>query len=202
MIGNRVFSFLTVAAIVAAFSLSVSIAQDAPSAEDRYEGSDNEESRKNAKNFDALASAARLRDAVKRIDQNAEFGPNGAVFEVEGISITLVYDTEADRMRLVAPVADASDLEPQDMIRLMQANFDSTLDARYAVAQGVLWSVFLHPLSGLHGDEFGSGLGQTINLVATYGTSYSSGAFVFGGGDSAKQQRELIEELQEKSRDI
>ena len=38
-----------------------------------------------------------------------------------------------------------------------------------------------------------------VNLVTTYGTSYSSGLLVFGGGDSqAIQRRELIDELLQK----
>ncbi len=31
----------------------------------------------------------------------------------------------------------------------MQANFDTALDARYAIAKGALWSTFIHPLSDL-----------------------------------------------------
>jgi hypothetical protein len=40
----------------------------------------------------------------------------------------------------------------------------------------------------------------TANIVLSYGTSYSSGMFIFGAGDSAEiQQRELIESLKKKS---
>ncbi len=150
----------------------------------------------------AVAVAARLRDIVQRIDPGAEFLSNGANFRVETVPVTLVYDINADRMRIVAPVTSINDLEADDLIRLMQANFDSALDARYALAQGVLWSTFIHPLSSLSSDDFGSGLGQTINLVRTYGSSYTSGALVFGGGDSQEEQRQLIEELQDKSKEI
>jgi hypothetical protein len=150
----------------------------------------------------AVAAAARLREAVTRIDSGAEFTDNGASFRVGDAAVMLVYDIAADRMRLVSPVADADDVDADRLLRLMQANFDSALDARYAVAHGVLWSVFIHPLSSLTADEFGSGLGQTVNLVVNYGSSYASGALIFGGGDSADEQQQLIEELQEKSRDI
>lgn len=150
----------------------------------------------------AVAAAARLRDAVRRIDPGAEFFDAGATFRVAGAPVTLVYDINADRMRLMAPVRDLETVDPDELLRMMQANFDSALDARYAVARGVVWAAFIHPLSTLSGEEFGSGLGQTVNLVASFGSTYSSGAIVFGGGDSADQQRALIEELQEKSRDI
>lgn len=150
----------------------------------------------------AIEAAARLRDAVARIDPDAEFFDNGANFSVLDTNVSLVYDINANRMRLVSAVTDIASLDEAELLRLMQANFDSALDARYAIAQGALWSTFIHELSSLTSDEFGSGLGQTVNLVQSYGTSYSSGALVFGGGDSAEQQRELIEELQDKSREI
>jgi hypothetical protein len=51
-------------------------------------------------------------------------------------------------------------------------------------------------LSTLNDKDFISGLGQTINIVLSYGQSYSSGMFTFGGGDSGELlDKELIEEL-------
>ncbi len=150
----------------------------------------------------AVAAAARLRDAVRSIDPKAELMDNGALFTVQGVRLTFVYDLDANRMRVVAPVGPAADVSGQDMIRLMQANFDSALDARYAIAKDILWSVFIHPLSTLETEEFASGIGQTVNLVTSYGASYSSGALIFGGGDSAEAQRRLIEDLRDKTREI
>ena len=149
-----------------------------------------------------VEAAATLRAAILRIDPSASLQDNGAQFRVGTVPVTLVYDINADRMRLVSPIAEAGALDGEGLQRLMQANFDSALDARYAIARGVLWSTFIHPLSTLDLDEFASGLGQTVNLVSTYGTTYSSGALVFGGGDSQEEQRKLIEELQEKSKEI
>ena len=80
-------------------------------------------------------------------------------------------------------------------MRLMQANFDSALDARYAVAQGRLWGVFIHPLSPLERDQFLSGIAQTINLARTYGQTYSGGANVFGGGDLNRIYQDLLDDL-------
>ena len=150
----------------------------------------------------AVEAASRLRNIVQRIDPNAELLPNGATFRVQNIPVTLVYDINADRMRLISPASSIEELDAEMLVRLMQANFDTALDSRYALAGGILWATYLHPLSTLSSDQFGSGLGQTINLVATFGSTFTSGAIVFGGGDSTQQQRELIEELQDKSKDI
>ena len=66
----------------------------------------------------------------------------------------------------------------------MRANFDSALDARYALRDGQLWSVYLHPLPTLTRTDFESGLGQVLSLAHTFGTTFSSGEFRFGGGDA------------------
>lgn len=81
---------------------------------------------------------------------------------------------------------------------MMQANFDAALDARYAVANGRLWGVFIHPLSPLERNQLISGLVQTVNIARSYGQTYSGGAQVFGGGDSNGIYKELFEELQKK----
>ncbi|MDZ7629298.1 MAG: hypothetical protein U5J99_12940 [Parvularculaceae bacterium] len=151
---------------------------------------------------DAVAGAARIREAVGRIDPSATLSEAGAAFTVNGVALLLVYDINADRMRVIAPVAEANALSPDEMMRLMQANFDSALDARYALAKGYVWAIFLHPLSSLDGAEFGSGVAQTVNLVTTYGTSFNSGVHVFGGGDSLEEQQELVEELERKGEEI
>jgi len=108
----------------------------------------------------------------------------------------MVYDIGADRMRIVIPIEQTDELEDGELLRLMQANFDSALDARYAIARGLVWGTYIHPLSTLTDEEFLVGLGQTANVVLTFGDSYSSGMFMFNSGDSAEiEQRKLIEEL-------
>ena len=110
----------------------------------------------------------------------------------------VIADPVADRMRAMVPIRTAEGLDAEELMRLMQANFDSALDARYAVAQGRLWGIFIHPLSSLQKDQLISALVQTINVARTYGQSYSGGALTFGGGDSNGIYRELFEELQKR----
>ena len=78
---------------------------------------------------------------------------------------------------------------------MMQANFDTTLDARYALAEGRVWAVYIHPLASLRDAQLLSGIGQTVNAALSYGTLYSSGALAFGRGDSAREQRERLDRL-------
>ncbi len=140
---------------------------------------------------------------IQRLDAEAEKNGNSWVFMIEGSEVTLVFDTRADRMRLIVPIVELADIKEGQLLRMMQANFDSALDARYAIAHGVVWGVFIHPLNSLTDRDFISGIGQTVNVALTFGGSYSSGELVFGGGDSQGiERRRLIEELQKKGQGV
>ncbi|GAB4520664.1 MAG: hypothetical protein Tsb0010_04960 [Parvularculaceae bacterium] len=147
-------------------------------------------------------TAERLEEIILRLDANADIQDNVVQFTIADRPVYLVYDLNADRMRLMSLIVESSALPADELKRLLQANFDSALDARYALAQGALWSVFIHALSPLTDEEFIEGLGQTVNLVLSFGTTYSSGALIYGGGDSQELQRELIDDLLKRGRDI
>ncbi len=121
---------------------------------------------------------------------------------IEGFSQMVVTDVPSDRMRAMLSVSAAETVDPEEMSRLMQANFDSALDARYALANGRLWSVFIHPFAALEKNRLISGIAQTVNVAKTYGTLYSGGALQLGGGDSNDLQRDLIERLLKRGVDI
>ncbi|NNE51126.1 MAG: hypothetical protein HKN30_01840 [Sulfitobacter sp.] len=140
----------------------------------------------------------RLAAIVTALDPEAVARGAALEFSLADIPIIVIADPRADRMRAMVPIASAQGLTEADLMRMMQANFDSALDARYAVAHGRLWGVFIHPLSPLEKDQFLSGLVQTITVARTYGTAYTGGGAVFGGGDSNRIYRELLESLRKK----
>ncbi len=140
----------------------------------------------------------RMATIVLALDPEARAAGSALEFTLDDIPVLIIADPTADRMRAMVPIRSSDGLSTEELMRLMQANFDSALDARYAVARGRLWSVFIHPLSPLEKDQFLSALVQTINVARTYGQSYSGGAQVFGGGDSNEIYRKLLEELQKK----
>ncbi|KIC51427.1 hypothetical protein RA29_03080 [Tateyamaria sp. ANG-S1] len=144
----------------------------------------------------------RMAEIIRAIDPAAQPAGNAIQFTIEDIPIIVIADPVADRMRAMVPIRSADGLDTSELMRLMQANFDSALDARYAVAQGRLWGVFIHPLSSLEKDQLLSAFVQTINVARTYGQSYSGGATVFGGGDSNGIYQELLKELQELGEEI
>ena len=123
----------------------------------------------------------RMAEIIRAIDPDAQAAGNSIQFIIDDIPLVVIADPGANRMR---------------------ANFDTALDARYAVAQGRLWGVFIHPLSSLEKDQLLSAFVQTINVARSYGQSYSGGATVFGGGDSNGIYQDLFRELQDLGEDI
>lgn len=139
---------------------------------------------------------------IGRLDADYERNGDTLLFVFAEYELLLVSDPQADRMRIMVPINDAAGLDAKELLRLMQANFDSALDARYAIANDILWGTFIHRLSTLSEIDLLSGIGQTINIADSFGTSYSSGELVYGGGDSQDlQRRQLIDELQKKGKE-
>ena len=152
---------------------------------------------------ETIMSAMRLLEIILAIDEEAELTGNGATFAIDDTIVTLVFDANADRMRLFSQIRPSDGLSGAQLRRLMQANFDTALDVRYAIANGILWSTFIHPLESLDDEAFLIALGQTVNAVITYGSSYSSGLLSYRGGDSQEILRHnLIERLKKKGQEI
>ena len=144
----------------------------------------------------------RLDEIVRTLDPEAQ--SNGGMWQltINDLQILIITAPVNDRMRALTPVRGTDDLNVTELTRMMQANFDTALDARYAIARDTVWATFIHPLSPLEKDQLISGLGQVVNLAQSYGTLYSGGAMSFGGGDSGELQRALIDELLKKGEEI
>jgi hypothetical protein len=103
-------------------------------------------------------------------------GTPGAIqTRVDGIIIYLLSDPGNDRMRLIAAIASATNLRRRDLGVLLQANFDRTLDARYAISDGVVYSVYQHRISSLSPEQITSALAQVVSLAKTFGGGFSAG---------------------------
>ncbi|MBL4851839.1 MAG: hypothetical protein JKY90_06115 [Gammaproteobacteria bacterium] len=154
-----------------------------------------DENTPNSPDISSTMTNERIATLIEKLDGDAQGKPGFWLINLDEFEIYVITDERAGRMRAMVPILPAAEVEPEMLQRLMQANFDSALDARYAIANDTLWAAFVHPLGNLSDDLFFSGVAQSVNLAATYGTTYSSGAVVFNGGDSAEQQRNYYQDI-------
>ena len=101
-------------------------------------------------------------------------------FTYAGVEMALLTSLPHDRMRIVAPIGPEVQLTDQQRKRMLEANFHSALDVRYATSNGRVYAAYIHPLSPLHREEIQSALRQVAELVKTFGMTYSSGELSFG----------------------
>ena len=97
----------------------------------------------------------------------------------------IITDENANRMRVMTPIVEEKDVEQEIMKKLLEANFDRALDAKYSIYQDFVWSVFTHPFGELTVEQFKDAMKQVATLADRYGSSYSSTDFVFGGGQES-----------------
>ena len=101
-------------------------------------------------------------------------------FSLNGRRLCCMTDESHDRMRVMTPIADLSDVSAEQLQTCLEANFDRALDARYCLNEDTLWGAFIHPLSSLHASLFRSACRQVVNIAVHFGDSYSSGELRFG----------------------
>ncbi len=100
-------------------------------------------------------------------------------FEFDGIPMALLTSVTHDRMRIIAPILKQENLRPDQRSKMLNANFHTALDARYAESSGQVYATYIHPLSPLRSDEIRAALNQVARLVKTFGTTYTSGSLRF-----------------------
>ncbi|MEL6816848.1 MAG: type III secretion system chaperone [Cyanobacteria bacterium J06598_3] len=103
--------------------------------------------------------------------------------------VIVLADAANNRMRIVAPIASASELSAEQVQSMLLANFHTALDARYALSNDTVVSVFVHPLSSLDESYLRSALSQVVTAADTFGTSYSSGEIGFGPNEQSTPAR-------------
>lgn len=163
------------------------LAQDEPAPQEQDQP---EADRNNAMTVETLHAL------ILKINPEATRDQNTWQFTLADRAVYVVADPAADRMRVMSPITQTGSLPVELFERMLQANFDAALDARYAIAQNLVWSVFIHPLGSLTERELLSGTAQTVTAAINFGTSFSSGATVYGGGDTnGIIGRQLLDEL-------
>jgi len=103
--------------------------------------------------------------------------------------LIIITDKRYNRMRIISPIIEVKDVKKKQLEEAMSANFDKVLDAKYAIANDIVWSVFAHPLQQLTENQVKDALNQVYLAAATFGTEYKSTDILFGGGDSENKKK-------------
>lgn len=89
--------------------------------------------------------------------------PESWQVENDGLRLLVLLSEDQSWLRSLVSITSAQDAEPF-LSQLLEANFDETQEARYAIYQGVLWGVFQHSASSLTGEDFEAAIAQLIAL--------------------------------------
>ena len=100
----------------------------------------------------------------------AEVKDDGRVweFEISGVAMACIIDPNYDRMRLIAPILEAENLSEKHRRIMLESNYHNALDARYATSNGIVYSVFIHPLSPLDEKQLTSAMRQVSELSENF----------------------------------
>lgn len=109
-------------------------------------------------------------------------------FQAGALTMLCITDAEVNRMRIISPVAELKDISDEQLAAALAANFHSALDVRYAVADGIMWVAFIHPLRELSDEQVNDAVAQVYNAVLTFGDTYSSTDLIFPGGSSEEEE--------------
>ncbi len=118
-------------------------------------------------------------------------GNNGRwQFKIKDVIFICITDTNHNRMRIISPITEAKRLDEKLKSAALVANFHSVLDAKYAIADDVLWSVFIHPLKELTEAQVKDAISQVYSANVTFGTTFSSTPLVFPGSQKKEEKKE------------
>lgn len=126
-------------------------------------------------------------------------GNNGRwQFMVKEVVFMCITDSTHNRMRIISPITEVNRLDENLKSAALVANFHSALDVKYAIAEDVLWSVFIHPLKELSEDQVKDAVKQVYSANVTFGTSFSSTDLVFPGSTRKKDTLKPKEKVLQK----
>lgn len=90
---------------------------------------------------------------------------DGESYQVEtpDYRLLIILSAQQSWVRMLVPIAPAADAMTF-VEEFLSANFDDTLETRYAMGQGVLWGVWQHSVAGLTPEDFTTAIDRSIDL--------------------------------------
>lgn len=128
-------------------------------------------------------SLARIERYLNTKGNNIQ-SPRPGVWHLSVDGVIVLTIVERDRIRVIAPIFSLEQLDGELgvqhalMRRLLQANFDQSADARYAIFDGIVFATITHGRTALHENDLDRFVNQVVNLhkntFRTGRTGYSS----------------------------
>ena len=132
----------------------------------------------------------KLFNAIQSYTKSANIENNVISFKYNQVNLYCIWDINANRMRIITPIAKSADLSVELLELALKANYHTVLDARYAIGDDLLYAAFIHPLYSITKNELESAIRQVATSALTFGTSFSSGELVFSG-ESKKESNKI-----------
>ncbi|WP_449417253.1 hypothetical protein [Phormidium nigroviride] len=90
-------------------------------------------------------------------------GLNSWQVETANFRLLVLLSDDGSWLRILIPIVSVAEAQPF-LEQLLEANFDRTLETRYAIHQNVLWGVFQHNCQSLTIADFSSAATQLLSL--------------------------------------
>lgn len=138
----------------------------------------------------------KLQEIYTSVSDSINGGLGGWQFYMEKVPLMCITDTNHNRMRIISPITDANNLTDELIKAALVANFHTALDVKYAVSEGVLWSVFIHPLKELSEHQVKDAVSQVFYANRNFGSTFASTSLTFPGSlntvDEAPKEKDKI----------
>ena len=128
--------------------------------------------------------------SILKVSADSIQGNNGRwQFKIKEVIFLCIADAKNNRMRIISPITEAARLDDQLKSAALVANFHSALDVKYAIADDLLWSVFIHPLKELSEKQVKDAVNQVYSANVNFGTTFSSTDLIFPGSEKKEEEQ-------------
>ena len=123
----------------------------------------------------------KLQVILEKVSDTIVSNKSRSNFTIGKVPFIAIADDTHNRMRIMSPITESDKLTEELKTAALIANFHTALDIKYAITDGVLWSIFIHPLKELSEDQVIDAVSQVFYGNVNFGTSFSSSSLVFPG---------------------
>ena len=134
----------------------------------------------------------RLKELITEVSDTLQNVENAFQFMYKEKLLICIFDENANRMRIISPIVERKEIEEEQLLNALVANFHSALDVKYALSDEIIWSVFTHPLRELTDHQVVDAVKQVYSAAITFGTTYSSTNMVFPGNTIKEEKPKKI----------